>query len=191
MTPAPRCAKSASGSRARWCAARATLTWAGRDDNEPERFPQEVEGTAEVSLELGPWAWQAADELALDDETAGQVANLVDIVRSGLEAGDASSFLELATRGLREIARAYDDSPDEGVRTLRAVIDHSRGAAHWKFPLLPRQLWDLRLVAGNRLIDCVGKDWEPIVRSITDAEDNSFLMPMLVGRVGGQWAILR
>jgi hypothetical protein len=169
----------------------ATASWAGRADNEPEPFPQEVTASAEVPLELGPWAWPTADELALDDETSGRVAGVIDVVRSGLEAGDVSSFLELGTRGLREIARAYDDSPDEGVTTLREAVQHSRGAPHWKFPPLPRETWSLRLVAGNRMVECIARDWEPIVRSETDADENSFSMPMLVGRLGGEWVILR
>lgn len=169
----------------------ASVSWTARVDGEAEAFPQRVDTELAVPLDLGPWAWQAADQLALDEQTVGEVAGLIDIVRSGLEAADLSSFLDLAARGLREIARAYDDSPDEGVSTLRAVVQHSRGAPHWRFPPLAREVWDLRLVANSRMIECIGKDWEPIVRSVTDAEENSFLMPMLVGRIGGQWAILR
>lgn len=168
-----------------------SVAWASRADGEPEPFPQRVDGDVTVPLPLGPWTWQSAEELALDDATVGAVASVIEIVRSGLEAGDIASFLELGSRGLREIARAYDDSPDEGVHTLRAVVQHSRGAAHWRFPPLPRDAWDLRLVAGGRMVECIGRDWEPIVRSITDSEANSFQMPMLMGRVAGTWAILR
>jgi hypothetical protein len=169
----------------------ATLSWAGVAGNEPEPFPAEVSATAEVAMGLGPWTWQNAEVLTLDDETVGAVANLIELIRGGLAAGDTSAFLDLGTTALREIARAYQDSPDQGVNTLRAVVDDGRSAVHWKFPPVPRDLWYLRLVAGGRMIECIAKDWEPIVRSITDGEDNSFSMPLMVGRSGGRWMVLR
>ncbi len=169
----------------------ATIAWAGRADNEPEQFPQSVTAEAKVAMPLGPWNWQSAEVLELNDETTERVANLVEAIRSGLHAGDARPFFELGARSLQEIARAFGDSPDQGVTILRAVVDHSRNAAHWKFPPIPRDLWDLRLVAGGRMIECVGKDWDPLVRSITDEEANSFSMPMFVGRTAGRWAVLR
>lgn len=167
------------------------LEWAGRADNEPEEFPQRVAAEVTVPLQVGPWNWQNAEPLELTPETVEQVAGVIELIRSGLDAGDTQPFMELGARALQEIARAFGDSPDQGVKTLRAVVDHSRHAKFWRFPPVPRELWDLRLVAGGRMIECVDQRWEPLVRSITDEEDNSFAMPLFVGRTGGRWVVLR
>src|SRR2546427_826663 len=87
--------------------------WAGRGDGEPEAFPQRVDVTGNLGVELGPWAWQNAETLTLEEETTGQVATLIELVRAGLEHGDPQPFFDLGARSLQEIARAFDDSPDE------------------------------------------------------------------------------
>jgi hypothetical protein len=167
------------------------VDWTARLDGEPEVFPQRRAAPVTIDRDLGPWAWQSADLLKLDDATVDQVQRLIEAVRAGLASGDATPFLDLATVSLDELARAYDDPPEDGPATIRAVVEASRGAPDWKFPEQPRETWDLRLVAGGRLVECLAQDWEPIVRSTPDEESSSFLLPMRVGRIDGRWVVLR
>ncbi len=169
----------------------ATIAWIGKGGDELEQFPVRLTAPMSVPLELGPWQWQGAEPLTLDQPTIDHVGVLIEAIRSGLAAGDPRSFLELGSMSLREIARAFGDSPEAGANVLRALVDDGRQAPHWRFPPVPRDRWSLRLVAGGRMIECVDADWEPIVRSITDAEDNSFSMPMFVGRTATGWSVMR
>ncbi|MEZ4455203.1 MAG: hypothetical protein R2882_01445 [Gemmatimonadales bacterium] len=93
---------------------------------------------------------------------------------------------------LQETARAYELSPDVGVGwALRAVVAESRNQPHWSFPGVPRDQWDLRLVAGGRMVECIAADWEPILRSAADDEGNAFDIPLYLGRLGGRLQVLR
>jgi hypothetical protein len=169
----------------------ATVSWTGRADGEPEAFPQDAVAWLDLPEGVGPWRFTSAEPLELDEATVAAVADVIELLRGGLAAGDPQPYFELGARSLQETARAYGQSADLGVETLRAVVAESRNAPHWQFPPVPRDRWDLRLVAGGRMVECIATDWEPILRSVTDDDGNAFDIPLYLGRVGGHLVILR
>lgn len=56
-------------------------------------------------------------------------------------------------------------------------------------PLDPAQ-FDFRLCAGGRLVDCINKDWTPIIRADIGLEV-PYEFPLYVGLYRGQWLALR
>ncbi|MGE0442206.1 MAG: hypothetical protein AB7L66_05235 [Gemmatimonadales bacterium] len=169
----------------------ATAAWTAREDGEPEPFPAEAVATADVTLPLGPWGFSTAPPLALGTELEAEVADVIGILSSGLAAGEPDAYFQLGVPSLQETARAYELSPDVGVETLRAVVAESRNEPHWSFPGVPRDQWDLRLVAGGRMVECIAADWEPILRSVTGADGGAFDIPLYLGRLGGRLQVLR
>jgi hypothetical protein len=47
--------------------------------------------------------------------------------------------------------------------------------------------YDLRLIADGQMIEAIAKDWLPIVRMAND----DFCYRMLLGRVDGEWQLMR
>jgi len=41
------------------------------------------------------------------------------------------------------------------------------------------------------MIECLGKDWQPIIRGVPDPEEGRFMYPMMIGKLKGDWLIMR
>ena len=74
---------------------------------------------------------------------------------------------------------------------MQLLLEARMELAYWSFPPLPPEMWSLRLVGGNRLVEVIGADWEPVVRSIENEDEESYSLLFRLGKLGGQWLVLR
>lgn len=119
------------------------------------------------------------------------IEKIVDSIRVGLETGDVAPYTDLARTAFDETAQAYAQPEIASVEHMQLLIEASMELDYWSFPPLPPEMWSLRLVGGNRLVEVIGADWEPVVRSIENEDEESYSLLFRLGKLGGQWLVLR
>ena len=139
---------------------------------------------------FGPFQWLGAQPLKLDEETVEEVIQFIFFIRDLVEEGDADSILDISTEKYREIAAAYDISAEERAELFRRVLAQESEKPFWIFETPEDEEISLRLCANNRLIECIGQDWKPVIRGIP-SPDGRFLFPMLIGKIEDEWLIMR
>jgi hypothetical protein len=89
------------------------------------------------------------------------------------------------------VARAYGISEKDREAMLRQLLARQRDKPEWMFETPEDEDFDFRLVADGRMIECLGPDWEPIIRQVPGSDDGRFMYPMFLGRKNGKWVIMR
>ena len=162
-----------------------------RDDFQPQEYPLAVVEERDLGEMFGPFEWQAAPQLALDDDTRGEIEDLLRELCESLAAGDPEPYIKLQANRISETARAYNNSPREKAVRIRQVTAEDAAQSWWGFEPLDPEQFDLRLVAGQRLIQCIARDWNAIVREHEDDEGGRSYYPLMVGKLNRTWAIMR
>jgi hypothetical protein len=154
-------------------------------------FPRWVRGKKNLRVMFGPLHWQDGPKLRLDDTTSGEAMDIVEQIKTALEDGDADPILGASRDRFIEVARAYDLSVREREDMLRRLLEMQRDKPEWLFETPEDEDIDLRLVADGRMIECLGPDWQPIIRQVPGSEDGRFMYPMFIGRKDKKWVIMR
>ena len=154
-------------------------------------FPRWIRGTKDLGVMFGPFDWQEAPQLMLDDAATGTLRATVKEIINAFEACDAGRILGAYGNRFAEVTKAYGLSEKDRVGMLTNFLAGQKGDPEWLFETPDEEDFDFRLVAGGRLVECLGPDWTPVVRQLPDAEDNRFLFPMLLGQSNGKWVIMR
>lgn len=161
------------------------IKWTGE---EKEPLPVVVSAEEDIGTQFGDWKWQSADVLTLDSATYESAATFISEINAAYTGGNPDPIIKAAKFKHSEAGRAYpiygDISFDE---MFREQIEMFSGEPDWKPYSLPRSEFDLRLVADGRLIEAVAKDWRPILRM----ENGDYAYQMFIGKVEGEWQILR
>ncbi len=172
------------------------LAWRARDEetrlsNARVPFPRWLRNKRDLGNMFGPYHWQNASKLTLDGPTSDGATGIVQMIRQALEDGDPDPIMGASRERFKEIANAYGISEQERVDMLRQLLEMQRNKPEWLFETPENESYDFRLVADNRMIECLGPDWRPIIRQVPGSEDGRFLFPMLLGRKQGKWFIMR
>lgn len=159
---------------------------AGTELGLPLRFESEFE----MPGSLPRWEWQRAPKLQLDAGFRAAVVALLARVVDSLRRGAPGLFLKLADIRFREVARAFgldaDVSKSQWAESLRRFSERP----DWILPD-PENV-ALRLVADDRMVECLASDWRPVVRGCQDANGvYRVTYPMLLALVDGELAIVR
>lgn len=157
----------------------------------PAEHPLLVSGSADLGEVRGKWAFEDAPVLVLDDATKKEVAAYLMEIQKLLDEGDCEAFLKKQRIRLDEGARAYDARPAKKKNEIRRLMADEFGQDGYGFLPIDEGIFDLRLVAGGRMIECVGSDWEPLVRQKPDAEGNLGFWDMMLAKIDGEWQIVR
>lgn len=162
------------------------LAW--RSEARAVTSPAVAAQSVALDLPAGRWSWERADVLELTPATVAEVRGMIHTVQGWYRARDFDRLLAFKRLGLAEWAAAYGESAAAHADRIRRVLDeHLWNAPDWSVEDVDLARYDLRLCAGGRLVDCIAKDWLPIVR----AGDGGSRFAMRIGRLGGEWHHLR
>jgi hypothetical protein len=166
-----------------------TLDWEGM----AAPLPAMMERRFNVELAYGPWAWQSAQRYeAFDRVLRSRAYDYLAYLHGLLAAGRVAEFVEANRLRLEEItARAYGVSPQPMRRTLTRAIEQHASNEEWSLlPVHPRDI-DLRLVAGDRMIECLRTDRHHALEYVRKESPETFFLPAMIGVLGDSWQILR
>jgi hypothetical protein len=156
----------------------------------PQIFPIWLSTKKDLGEMFGAWHWLNAKTQTLDEKTVRDVRDFVMRIRDLIEEGNAEPILAISTEMYREVAAAYDISAEERANMFRQVLSEESQKPYWIFETPEEEDFSFRLCASNRLIECIGPDWKPIIRGVPSPQGR-FLYPMLIGKLNGEWLIMR
>jgi hypothetical protein len=176
------------------------VSWEGKPDGgegqpallaAPNRYPKSIARQVDLGALAGRWSWQDAPELQPDAALIDEARAVLDALKRAIESGSAPAYSALVEEATREGARAYP------VREARRTSElHAAFVAHYaagKPPVLPldRTHHDFRLVAGDRVLECVDDDFTPSLK-LRDPETGAALpFSMLLARIDGRLQVVR
>ncbi len=152
--------------------------------------PTIARARGEVSAPFPRWAWQEAPVLALE-RVREEVAALIKKVHEAFARGQPDEVLALMAVCHAETAICLPAWSAEELRADLAETIRAIPASGARLRPLDEANFDLRLCAGGRLVECIGKDWLPLIQRGPDASGATFSFRMFVGKHKGRWAILR
>ena len=153
-----------------------------------ENLPYTLSTTGDIGSKFGSWKWQSADILTLDSDTSESAAEFIRGIAEAYTKANPDPIIEHARFKHQETLAAYPIYAGEDFDAMfREQLQMGAEHPNWKPYELPRDQYDLRLVAGGRMIEAVAKDWRPIVRM----ENGDFGYHMYIGKIDGEWQILR
>ncbi len=162
------------------------LRWPQAEHEEPHLYPLPVRVEFERATGTGPWSWEAAAKLTLDAGTRAEIESLLNRLWASLAQGDPALFLEVAAPRFDDLAEAFEDPPYKKRNAFRRLEAEIQGLQ----PLDP-DTFDLRLAAGGRMVECLQKDWQPVLRGAPDEAGNEDHYDMFLARLEGEWRIVR
>jgi len=156
-----------------------------------QTFPQSTAIQVEMGAAFGRWAWQDAPELVQGDALREEANAVLDEVEAAIRAFHADRFWSLTELQIADVLRAYPAVTEGFLRSdLATMFDHYR---KMKDPVMARDrdAQDFRLVAGDKLLHCIDKDWSTTFK-LRDPDDASAVpYTIMLGRIGGKLRIVR
>lgn len=156
-----------------------------------EEHPLLVSASKDLGELFGPWAHESAPPITLDEATRAEILAFLKEIRGLLEAGDCEGFLDRQKLRIADTALAYGKRPANKKNEIRRVIADEFGKPSWGFPPIPEDKLDLRLVAHGRVVECIGSDWEPLVRRNPDEDGNGGFFELMISKIDDAWQIVR
>ena len=153
-------------------------------------LPTIARGRGEVSVPFPRWAWLDAPVLALE-KVQPEIVALVKKVHEAFARGQPDEVLALMAACHAETAICLPAWTADELRADLAETIRAIPASGARMRPLDEANFDLRLCAGGRLVECIGKDWQPLIQRGPDASGATFSFRMFVGKHKGRWAILR
>lgn len=166
------------------------LDWNGHEEDEFE-FPLELSARVDLGEIHGPWCWQDAPILELNDDTRKSVHEFLEAARKDLAAANAEAHIDRVRLHLRELARAYDSRASTKMNLIRTSLAEDKAQPGFGFEELDPESYSLRLCAGGRLIQCVGKDWEPLIKQLPGPDGDTASYEMMIAKIDGEWKVVR
>ena len=167
------------------------LEWAAADDGWPKVFPAVVSNSQGLGPLLGEWAWEGAPRITLDAETVKEIATYLNGLQESLAQGDPELFIQEGVVRLEEVERAFGLKAGSKAEQVRKVTLRDAGEPWWGMQPLNTGQFDLRLCACSRLVECVGRDFQPLLKENPDEDGGVGMYDMLLGRIDDQWRIVR
>ena len=167
------------------------LEWDGEPDGWPEVFPKVVAQAEDLGPLLGEWAWEGAPRITLDEPTRQEITDFLGTIHAALSAGDPEVFIEAGAVRLAEVEKAFDLKPGSKAEHVRKVTLRDAAAPWWGLQSLDTGQFDLRLCAAGRLVECIGRDFQPVLKENPDDDGGVGQYDMLLARIDDQWQIVR
>jgi hypothetical protein len=129
--------------------------------------------------------------MTLDDDTRQEIADFLATLHESVAAGDPEPFIDAGAVRLEEVEKAFDLKPGSKAEHVRKVTLRDAALPWWGLqPLDPGQ-FDLRLCAGGRLVECIDRDFQPLLKENPDDDGGVRLYDMLLAKIDDQWQIVR
>lgn len=159
-----------------------------------ERFQTPVRQSASFSLPLWAprWSWQSAPALALTETVVRSVHQLLMYLSANLAQKNPEPFIQYAHTRFQEVAAAFGRGVQDEIREFREEFQSIAAEPDWQMGPVRLETLDLRLCGDGRLIECVDRDWLPVLRTVRQ-EDGLIRLryPIFLAQVGGNWQIVR
>lgn len=167
-----------------------SLEWRATGDT-PQIFPRVATARGELGTSLGTWQWQNAARLEMGELLVEEIEGFLRPLHLSLLAGSPDVLIEASQIRIAETENAYSLEPGEKERQIRTVTRQEAKTDWWGLlPLEPEQ-FDFRLCAHDRLVECIGKDWEPVLRENVDREGGQGTYSLFLGLIDDEWHIVR
>lgn len=148
-----------------------------------------LERPVAISHTFGRWAWESARPSALDPADREAILKRVRSVHDALAKEDLPRVMELLSLKTRELARALGLAEDRMVAGQESFFRTFFEASDWMMePLDPAQLV-LHLQAKGRLVSVTDASGGPALKG--RAGERTFLLPVTVAAIEGDWTIVR
>jgi hypothetical protein len=167
------------------------LDWEADPDGWPEVFPKVVTTTEDLGPLLGEWAWENAPRLTLDADTRREIEGFLSTLHEALTNGDPEPFIEAGAIRLAEVEKAFDLKPGMKAEHVRKVTLRDAAQPWWGMQPLNSDQFDLRLCAGGRLVECIGHDFQPLLKESPDDDGGVGMYDMLLAKIEDKWQIVR
>jgi len=156
----------------------------------PVKAPVLVEHSMEIPGYGHRWEW--LEGASFDSAASFQaVIELIRECRDGFSRGDPEPFLARAEVRFRVMSLAYGLDVNSEMARVRADIKALSTEPGFQMETIDAQSADLRVCGGGKLMDCVDRSWEPLLRSTK--KPNGLIRaryPAKVARVGGTLQIV-
>ena len=156
----------------------------------PTTAPATASATARLPVDLGPRQWQHGQRFdAITPELRDSALAFLNQVRNALQAGQARKLASLWQTKISETALAYGLQPNTQLKEFVGEWEAAARTPGFQLAPVTAAQASLRLVADGRVVDCVGKDWEPLIR-MADMSAGGMLLGLGIARIGGQWTVV-
>jgi len=167
----------------------AQLEW-GPEAGTRFQAPLTLQQDVQIPVSFPRWRWLEAPPLTDVQALTPLARDYLQSLATSLSAGDPEPFLSAARLRIEECATAYQEDPREATdrlrRHLRGAFDAGRLQA-WQ----PLDSLTLRLVAGNRLVECLSPEGAPALSTEADAEGRTLALPLRMAVVENRFYVLR
>jgi hypothetical protein len=159
-------------------------------DGVREAFPKAIAKRAALGPWAGRWPWQDAPPLVLDDALVDEARAVLAELGDAFRRGSAAAYRVLLEAQSSDALRAYPALSEEFVQTdLERLVAHYHASPEPVLPLV-RERHDFRLVAGDRMLQCIDKDWRPSLR-LRDPSGQEVPYPIFLARLDGRLRVVR
>lgn len=154
--------------------------------------PISIADTVNVTSQFpAPWAWETAEPLVMSGALMADATRFVEHVWHVMATRDVQGQNALSDLNVREGCVAYGSDFRQTRADHNAMLGDIFGDPTFAMRPLDHASFDFRLCANNRLLQCVGLDGRPVVRSEPDREGTILRVPLLIGRLQGRMTWLR
>jgi len=167
------------------------IEWKADADGWPEVFPKVVSVAEDLGSLLGEWAWEGAPRIVLDEETVKEIEEYLTALQKALAEGDPEPFIEAGAIRLQEVEKAFDLKAGSKAEHVRKVTLRDAAEPWWGLQSLDSGQFDLRLCAGGRLVECVGRDFQPLLKENQDDDGGVGSYDMILAKINDHWQIVR
>jgi hypothetical protein len=167
----------------------AEVHYRGKTDYE-ELFPKSFIGQAEIGAAFGRWSWQDAPDLVLDEATVKEALAVIKEAEMALRSGSVDAVMAVIEISFKECWRAYPANEEKMLRAeMEAFLGSLKSVPEPILPADPARI-DFRLVARDKILECIDKDWETSLRLVNE-EGLEVPYSLLLARIGGRLRVVR
>lgn len=161
--------------------------------NERHDWPQQLSQTVELPVAFPRWRWLDAPVIELSPDLTRQALLLMQQLALDLQLGHADGLVTQTRLRTEELALAYQRSPESVAQGLRDQIQRLYEAKALRVKPPDAAGLVLRPLAGGRLLDCLGPDGDPVLRTppAEDPTQPQVFWPLRMAYVSGQFYVLR
>lgn len=159
--------------------------------SEPEErsVPISVGGSFTLTRMTARWAWQDSPAMVLDEALKLEAREVLARLEEAFRSQSVDRYFDLAEAALKDGLKAYPAWDDAHLRDEIGKIMQWHKDQGGEFAPWSEEDEDFRLVAGDRLLHCVRKDWSALLK--LRGKEGDVPYPVLLGRVGGKLGVVR
>ena len=166
------------------------LAWSGRAES--TKWPRILKSETDIGVQSGRWRWQDADVLTPPEVESKEVFALVEALHAAMSKGESERAFQLSRIRFEEAYRAYPASnPSDMGRDFRLAISKRFKEGTWELRPLDPKDYNFRLVARGKMIQCIYKDWKPVIQAKPVGQYREYLLPVFISRLEKTFRIVR